>query len=753
MLEDPADELRRHLPGGLRLVVKRGNHGKDRRTRIGGPSHVADVDLVQGRFTNAQHQPALLLEADIGGPLDQLVCQAIGDLGKGTHTAGNDHHRIGRIRARSNGRPNIVVIKGFDLGGLRSEKLLEQARSTAQPKFLSDHAKGAIGGNKVRLFNTLVGFDPAQHLPQEDRAAGSRGCNCEDQGCRTLRGRISDTSAVPLTLSKFMATTSTLRFRRNSAQLHALAEVERTIRATDPNSRRKYLREFTEAFQSYHSVLSPAQVREQLTSSDIVLIGDYHALPSSQMFCEKVITHLAAEGPVVLGLETVFARDQHLLDAWSSREIDGAELRERLRYDIDWGYDWFPFYRLLETARANCRKIYGLDCCPRNDLRKIARRDQHAAARLRRIRKENPGAVIVVLFGESHLAPTHLPREVCEALPEERVTTVLQNVDALYWKAGGERRDHVEAVQVREDVLCVFNATPLEKYESYRMYLERWTREPRASLDLAPTVLNLVDALLQFLNIDKYSATAGSSGQALVDVFPEVVYRQTEAAIAKLILRKRGASELRTILECLRTQGCCFSPRLNTFFLRHFEMLQLTEEIAWYVHRACRGAIGKSVVNGTERSPRDKFYESALESALRVFGSRVLYPGRPVLREEELYSLYSQDHGAFPRDEFDGMIDFLIMHKDYEAHRAKYWRTPLMIERGIESDGKRFDYLTKHAGELLGNRLYEAYLAGQISKRTLRAFYFADLTPPGAAEATYFDLARRCAKSNHRFAA
>jgi hypothetical protein len=99
------------------------------------------------------------------------------------------------------------------------------------------------------------------------------------------------------------------------------------------------------------------------------------------------------------------------------------------------------------------------------------------------------------------------------------------------------------------------------------------------------------------------------------------------------------------------------------------------------------------------------------------------------------------------------MIDFLIMHKDYEAHRAKYWRTPLMIERGIESDGKRFDYLTKHAGELLGNRLYEAYLAGQISKRTLRAFYFADLTPPGAAEATYFDLARRCAKSNHRFAA
>jgi len=551
-----------------------------------------------------------------------------------------------------------------------------------------------------------------------------------------------------------MATTSTLRLRRNSAQLHALAEVERTIRATDPNSRRKYLREFTEAFQSYHSVLSATQVREQLAASDIVLVGDYHALPSSQLFCEKVITQLAADRPVVLGLETVFARDQHILDAWSSREIDGAELRERLRYDLDWGYDWFPFYRLLETARANCRRIYGLDCCPRNDLRKIARRDQHAAERLRRIRKENPNAAIVVLFGESHLAPKHLPAELHSLLPTEKITTVLQNIDALYWKAGGERRDRVEAVRVREDVICVFNATPLEKYESYRMYLERWAREPRASLDLAPTVFNLIDALLQFLHIDKYSATAGASGQCLVDAYPEVCHRHTEGAIAKLVLRKRGLTELRSILECLQSQGCCYSPRLNTFFLRHFEMLHLTEEIAWYVHRACRGSIGKASTNLAQRSSQEVFYEHALEHALRFFGSRVLHPGRPMLREEELYALYLEpgDQAGFPRDEFEKMIDFLVMHKDYEAHRGEYFRTPVLIEQGIESGGKKFEYLTRQLGQLLGNELYEAYLSGQVSKRTLRALYFADLNALGAAEMTYFDAARRCTKHARKLA-
>jgi hypothetical protein len=548
-----------------------------------------------------------------------------------------------------------------------------------------------------------------------------------------------------------MATTTTLRLRRNSAQLHALAEVERTIRATDPNSRRKYLREFTEAFQSYHSVLSAAQLREQLASSNIVLVGDYHALASSQLFCEKIITQLAAERPVVLGLETVFSRDQHLLDEWCSREIDGAELRDRIRFDLDWGYDWFPFYRLLETARANCRQIYALDCWPRNDLRKIARRDQHAAERIRKIRAEHPNAAIVVLFGESHLAPTHLPFEIRKLLPEQKTTTVLQNVDALYWKAGGER-DRVEAVRVNEDVLCAFNTTPLEKYESYRMYLERWAREPRGSIDLAPTVLNLVDALLQFLNIDKYSATAGATGASLIDVYPEVCYRQTEESIAKLVLRKRGNTELPGILSRLQTRGCCYVPRLNTFFVRHFEMLHLTEEIATYVHRACRGLIGKTPMRIVEPTPSQYFYERAMEHALRMFGSRVLYPSRPILREEELYALYVTPEGSdFPREELEKLVDFLVMHKDYEAHRGKYWRIPVLIEQGIEASGAKFEYLTRQLGQLLGSQIYEAYLAGLVSKRTLRALFFADLSAPGAAEAAYFVTARRCVKKPRRF--
>ena len=242
-------------------------------------------------------------------------------------------------------------------------------------------------------------------------------------------------------------------------------------------------------------------------------------------------------------METVFARDQHILDEWVRGEIDDEELRERIRFDLDWGYPWEPFRELLVAAREHTVAIYGLDCMPRDDLRKIGIRDRHAAQKIAEIAHRHPKAIVAVLFGESHLAPNHIPELLRVALPDAGVLTLLQNIDHLYWRAAGERREHVEAVRVERDVLCVFNATPLEKYESYRQCIERW-REEHAAPDLAPTFHNLVDALARFLNIDKYSATNGTRPRYLVDRLPEVYSRPSSATMRKLLARK-GARKRR----------------------------------------------------------------------------------------------------------------------------------------------------------------------------------------------------------------
>jgi hypothetical protein len=548
-----------------------------------------------------------------------------------------------------------------------------------------------------------------------------------------------------------MATTTTLRLRRTVAQLDALAKVEREIRATDRYGDRKYLREFSEAYQSYHSVLSRSQLQQSLASADVLLVGDYHALASSQRFCARLIAERAAQRrrPVVLGVEAVFAHHQHILDEWLRDEIDDRELRDRIRYDQDWQYDWAPFYELLQSARAYGAPVYGLDCRPRGDMRKIAIRDRHAAQRIVDIRARHPDAQIVTLFGESHLAPTHLPEELALLLPRERVLTVLQNLDRLYWQASGERKAPVEAVRVSNNAICVFNATPLEKYESYRLYLERWRCERATPDDLASVYYNLIDALLRFLGIDKYTATGAAP--AIVDCLPEVYSRRSRESLRKLLLRKRvPLGEVQATLESVREHDCAYVPRLNAIFALRLNMRRSAELAATFVQRACQNRIGK-FDSGREVSDSEHFYSQVLEDAQVYLGSRVLYPSLAPVREADYYQLYShprevvESFGLYRYREYVEMIDFLLLHKDYELRREQYGRVPRLVESGVQYTGRRFSYVTRELGLMLGTELYDAYVSNRITRQSLRALFFR-LRRSGDAPKIYFDVIQRIAR-------
>src|SRR6185437_8285520 len=86
---------------------------------------------------------------------------------------------------------------------------------------------------------------------------------------------------------------------------------------------------------------------------------------------------------------------------------------------------------------------------------RIGARDRYAARKIAELREKFPNAAIVALFGEAHLAPGHLPRWLRQSRPADRILTVLQNVDELYWKSAGELSEMLHAVQVSEDVACV----------------------------------------------------------------------------------------------------------------------------------------------------------------------------------------------------------------------------------------------------------------------------------------------------------
>ena len=554
-----------------------------------------------------------------------------------------------------------------------------------------------------------------------------------------------------------MATTGILRSRRSAAQLHAIASVEREIRAFDPASGRKYLRDFREAFTSYEKVLSASEVRHAIVEAGTVLVGDYHALPNSQRYLASLLRDFDLhQRPVVLGVETIFSRDQHILDEWLRGEIEEDELRQRIRFELDWGYDWAPFYELLSAAREHGAFIYGLDCMPREDLRKIGARDRHAADKITELRHHHPHGLILVLFGESHLAPQHLPALLQQRLPAEPVLTVLQNVDALYWNAAGEARDHVEAVQVCGNVLCVFNATPLEKYENYRLCLDRWRRSDhdRSAPDLGPTLYNLIDGMVRFLGINQYSPHNTTQPKLLVDLMPEVYSRSSDALLRRLLSRKGfTAEQRRCLLRQVRERGSVYLTPINAVYVRKFSMTASAEDATRFLHQACRGlpnfCMGKSPHGhgaphassnpapvAQSLSGDDAFYMTVFEHALAFFGSRILHPARPALRDgdiAELFDVTREDleyQTSLPFVEAVEALDFLTQHRKSNFHAPQ----------APSFTGHKYEYVAEQLGYLAGTDLYDAYLEGRLTTAALRKLFLIHIEEPGVACAAYSQM-------------
>ena len=579
-----------------------------------------------------------------------------------------------------------------------------------------------------------------------------------------------------------MATTGILRSRRSAAQLHAIASVEREIRAIDPAAGRKYLRDFREAYRSYQKVLAPSDVHHQIANAGIVLVGDYHALPNSQRYLAAILRGPELrQRPVVLGVETIFSRNQHILDEWFRAEIAEDELRQRIRFELDWGYDWPPFYELLCAARDHGASIYGLDCMPREDLRKIGARDRHAADKIAELRRRHPAALILVLFGESHLAPQHLPALLQQRLPAEPVLTVLQNVDALYWRAAGEAGDHVEAVQVRKEVrkdvrgniLCVFNATPLEKYENYRLCLDRWGRNDNdhSAPDLGPTLYNLIDGMVRFLGINQYSAHNTTQPRLLVDLMPEVYSRSSDALLRRLLSRKGFTAEhRRSLLRQVRERGSVYLTPINAVYVRQFRMTSSAEDATRFLHQACRGLPNLS--NGKGLAPHaashatpvaqslardDAFYMAVFEHALAFFGSRILHPARPALRDADLADLFDitredlERQTSLPFAAAVEALDFLIQHREhvlrynhsYKQRSGRQPSAPESLAPAPAFTGRQYEYAAQQLGYLTGNDLYDAYLEGRLTTAALRQLFLAHIEQPGVAREAYVQLRAR----------
>jgi hypothetical protein len=257
-------------------------------------------------------------------------------------------------------------------------------------------------------------------------------------------------------------------------------------------------------------------------------------------------------------------------------------------------------------------------------------------------------------------------------------------------------------------VLCVFNSTPLEKYESYRLYLDQWSR-PDDGPDFAPTIYNLIGSLARFLEINRYSPHNGTQPKFLIDMLPEIYGSSSDAMLRRLLTRK-GVSDasIEGMLARVEHCGSAYLPPVNAFWIREFSMMQLAEDAARFLHHACRGLPYRlsGHPNGARNGAAnhrsvDRFYANVIEHAIAYFSSRVLYPSR-----------------SAP----DG--------DDAQLTRAACERA---AQAAVGAETSEFDSSARDWGYRIGSRIYDAYIAGKVPASRLRRLFLASLDEPGEA--------------------
>jgi hypothetical protein len=351
---------------------------------------------------------------------------------------------------------------------------------------------------------------------------------------------------------------------------------------------------------------------------------------------------------------------------------------------------------------------------------------------------------LLVLFGESHVARSRLPRRTKSLLKqaglERRELMVFQSPDRIYWQLMAQDRPLPETVQVDQATYAVFHASPLEKYEAYRQVLERWQSDlpPDEEIDLTPAVHHLIDVLLGWIGIRapnrRVRHRAGWS-EDLVDAFPEVYSGAEADELLVPIMEEHGrsADEISESRRQLGERGALYESRSNTIFLIRYRPGAAAGEGARFLRAALTGRLFIAADDFAD-DPAVATYGAAYSEALAYLGAKLVdptvdYPGETGRAPARPAGAGAGRRAAVSRDsEANRWLD---AQRHYERSRRSEPPEALLASlRGSRPLRRR---VARDLGRRLGKSLFARVKEGRLDRRGLHRLFTRPLRPDSTA--------------------
>lgn len=504
-------------------------------------------------------------------------------------------------------------------------------------------------------------------------------------------------------------------FRRQKARIARVVEGQTA-------AFRSYEARYRRRTQDYRAVLPTAAVHQRVCEADVVYVGDYHTLPlAQQTFLGLVERALGTGRRVVLALECVEGRHQPLLDAHLAGRMPERTLLAKLGHGSDQGAGaWSGLRPLLAFARRHKLEVVGIDRRAQGE-RSLALRDAYAAERIARAARAGDRPLVMVLVGQYHVTPCHLPAQVERALGDDvprKGLVVYQNCEGVWWRLAREGRvGSAEAVELPDGSLCLLNASPVVCQQSFLDALEAEAGDgPLGGPSAAEHFREMASLIGRLVGVPV--------GRALDDV--EVATALEGDVLARIQRRARFTrSELAQLEKHVLSRESSYIPRARTAYLASLSLNHAAEEAAHFV-RHC--AVGDAM--DAPRGASDAFYARCLEEALGFFGSKLVNPRRTCVGLAEWALRFGETRGVERQ-----IAAFVLAHKAAETVGPDEAVKLLPLRRD-----RLFHGVSHALGYLLGDALYRAFDAGSVEKADLRALFRDPFQDP---RDTYFAWVRR----------
>lgn len=494
-----------------------------------------------------------------------------------------------------------------------------------------------------------------------------------------------------------------------------------------------YRKNYEREFKKKWAAVTKEFLWERMAQSKVVLVGDFHALHQSQKAQARLLRHIPEGRKILLGVEFFEAADQEKIDGFLSGRLSEPEFLKAVQWSEKWGFPWEHYRPLLRWAQKKKVRVVGLNKSYKSKRSPtgatLKSRDRFAGRLIANLVQENPDHLIFVIYGDLHLAQSHIPHEIENILGKsfsKKILRIFQNSEQIYFQLlQQELESSTELVQLSANSFCLMSVPPWVKWQNYLMFLEQ-----AYDLDLADDeddegeddFIDYTDHVGRYVKIISEELGAGVSASGLS------VYTAQDSSFWEQVRRTYDTKKRLWIETMIAEEISFYLPEIRGAYLARATVNHAASLAMRYIH---------SQMNQSSRILSDvpgDFLGLIWEEGAAYFGSKIINHKR---KADTIADLKASLSARGPSDLGKESLQLALAQKMHEMMVIAAAPRQRLQNRSRRKES----YLLAASllGGMLGERLFSGYRKRLVPPPTVLIFLTKQVENPNF-EIAYYDI-------------